>query len=193
MVTVMRVECPMAEETVVVMVAICLLREIMAAMVVIMTEITEEVPVEWTAEEVTMVANTSLETWKAVQGWASEKVVEDMIEEKVEEATMIEVVTDQRDRMMVDASNAMNTAISQKIALRLVVEVVLQEEVAAKIEVVVDVMEEIEMIITTVEVEEKWQMTMNQLHTKLNVEDIEAVLMVQPMFLVAEALEVEVA
>jgi len=64
MATVMRVEGLMAE---VVAVAICLLREIMVATVVIMTETAEEVQVEWTAEEV-QVATISPETWAAVQG-----------------------------------------------------------------------------------------------------------------------------
>ena len=64
MATVMKVEGLMAE---VVAAAICLIREIMVATVVIMTETAEEVQVEWTPEEV-MVVTISPETWAAVQG-----------------------------------------------------------------------------------------------------------------------------
>ena len=59
MATVTKVEDLTAE---VVVVAICLLREVMAAITVIMTETTEEVQVEWTVEEATVEVTTSQET-----------------------------------------------------------------------------------------------------------------------------------
>ena len=174
MATAMKVEGLMAE---VVVVVICLLSEIMVVTAAITTETTEEAQVEWTAEEV-QVVTISQERWAALQGWASEKVAE--------EVSMIE----EADRTTEVVLTAVKWAITQKIALKLVVAVAHQEEevtmvTGGAIETIMS--QEKENQERPENLENKKSQDLQ--HTDSTAEDIEEALRAGPMFPVVEEQE----